>query len=111
MINPQRTPREHCGHDRGTLEKRENSRRANPRSRRARRRSKRGMIGEHLRQARRLRGMTQTKLAQLIAKSGSQVSQIEHEAAGTSIHTALAASQALNVSMDYLVGRVNDATG
>ena len=33
---------------------------------------------------------------------------VEHDRAGTSIRTALAAAQALNVSMDYLVGFVND---
>ena len=35
---------------------------------------------------------------------------VEHDQTGTSIRTALAAAQALNVSMDYLVGFVNDPT-
>ena len=68
------------------------------------------VIGERLREARKLRGVSQTKLAQLIGTSGSQLSQVEHEQSGTSIRTALAAAQALNVSMDYLVGFVDDPT-
>ena len=60
--------------------------------------------------ARKLRGVSQRKLAQLIGTSASQVSQVEHEQRGTSIRTALAAAQALNVSMDYLVGFVDDPT-
>ena len=59
----------------------------------------RRMIGEHLRQARRLRGMTQTKLAQLIGTSPSQISQIENEHAGTSMRSTMATAQALNVEV------------
>ena len=54
--------------------------------------------------------MTQTKLAQLIGTSPSQISQIENEHAGTSMGSTMAAAQALNVSMDYLVGFVDDPT-
>ena len=35
---------------------------------------------------------------------------VEHHRAGTSIRTALAAAEALDVSMDYLVGLVDDPT-
>ena len=66
--------------------------------------------GDRLLAARKLRGVSQTKLAQLIGTSANQISQVEHERAGTSIRTAGAAAQALNVSMDYLVGFVDDPT-
>ena len=68
------------------------------------------VIGERMRQARQLRGVSQTKLAKLIGTSASQVSMIEHGKSGTSIPTALAAAQALNISMDYLVGWADDPT-
>ena len=55
-------------------------------------------------------GVSQRKLAELIGTSASQVSQVEHEQTGTSIRTALAAAQALNVSMDHLLGGVDDPT-
>ena len=66
--------------------------------------------GDRLRAARKLRGLTQPKLAQLIGLSPSQISQGENEHAGTSVRMAMAAAQALNVSLDYLVGWVDDPT-
>ena len=67
-------------------------------------------IGERLRAARKMRSLSQTKLAELIGTSTSQISTVEQDRAGTSIRTALAAAEALGVSMDYLVGLVNDPT-
>ena len=42
------------------------------------------VIGERLREARKLRCVSQTKLAELIGTSPNQVSMIEHEQSGTS---------------------------
>ena len=67
-------------------------------------------IGTRLRAARQMRNISQTKLAELIGRSTGQISMVEHDRAGTSIHTALAAAEALGVSMDYLVGLVDDPT-
>ena len=67
-------------------------------------------IGERLRAARKMRSVSQTKLAELIGTSPSLISTVEHDRTGTSIRTALAAAEALGVSMDYLVGLVNDPT-
>ena len=66
------------------------------------------MSGERLRAARRGRGLSQTDLGRLADTSVSHISQLEHEKSGTSIRTALATAQALNVSVEYLVGWVDD---
>ena len=53
-------------------------------------------------------GLSQTELAKLTGSSCSQVSGIEHDQAGASLHTAIVIANALNTSLDYLVGRVDN---
>ena len=66
--------------------------------------------GERVRAARKLRSVSQEKLAELIGTSSGMISQVETERAGTSVRMSMALAQALNVSMDYLVGWVEDPT-
>ena len=66
------------------------------------------VVGARLEEARKLRGMSQTKLSRLIGTSPSQVSMIEHDQSGTSMRSAIAAAKVLNVSLDYLVGFARD---
>ena len=68
------------------------------------------VIGNRLREARKLRGMSQTQLAKMIGTSSSQVSMVEHDQSGTSLPTAMAAAKALDISLDYLVGWVDEPT-
>lgn len=68
------------------------------------------VIGDRIRRARELRGMSQTQLAKEIGTAPSQVSMVEANQSGTSLRTAMAAAKALNISMDYLVGWVDEAT-
>ena len=68
------------------------------------------VIGERMRRARQLRGISQTELAKMIGTSKSQLSMIEHGKSGSSITTALAVARALSTSLDYLVGQVDDPT-
>ena len=68
------------------------------------------VIGERMRRARQLRGVSQTELAKMIGTSKSQLSMIEHGKSGSSISTALGVAQALSTSLDYLVGQVEDPT-
>lgn len=65
-------------------------------------------VGERLRNARRLRRLSQAQLGKQIGASQSQISTIEKEQSGTSLRTATAAAHALNVSVDYLVGYADD---
>ena len=68
------------------------------------------VIGDRLRRARKLRGVSQTDLAKMAGTSQSQISMIEQDQSGTSLRTAMAAAKALRISMDYLVGWVDEAT-
>ncbi len=68
------------------------------------------IIGNRIRRARELRGMSQTQLAKEIGTSPSQISMVEADQSGTSLRTAMAAAKALNISMDYLVGWVDETT-
>ena len=65
-------------------------------------------VGARLREGRKLRGMTQTDLAKLIGTSPNQVSMIENGQSGTRIRTMVAAANALNVSLDFLAGLIED---
>ena len=66
------------------------------------------MLGTRLREARKWRDISQTDLAKRIGTSPNQVSMIESGKSGTSIRTMVAAASALNVSLDFLAGLVND---
>ena len=68
------------------------------------------VLGDRLRRARKLRRTSQTQLAKMIGTTPSQISMIENDQSGTSLRTAMAAAKALRISMDYLVGWVDDAT-
>ena len=65
-------------------------------------------VGARLREGRKMRGMTQTDLAKLIRTSPNQVSMIENGQSGTTIRTMVAAANALNVSLDFLAGLIED---
>ena len=51
-----------------------------------------------------------SQLAKIIGTSSSQVSMVEHDQSGTSLQTAMAAAKALDISLDYLVGWVDEPT-
>ena len=64
--------------------------------------------GTRLREARKLRRISQTELARQIRISPNQISMIENGQSGTSIRTTVAAASALNVSLDFLAGLSDD---
>ena len=67
-------------------------------------------LGTRLREARKLRTMSQTELARRTGISPNQISMIEGGQSGTSIRTMVAAGAALNVSLDYLTGQIENPT-
>ncbi len=69
-----------------------------------------GIIGHRLRTTRKLQRLSQTQLAEMTGTSCSQISGVELDQSGTSLCTAIALAQALRVSLDYLVGRVDEPT-
>ena len=68
------------------------------------------IVGTRVTATRKLRGLSQTQLAKITGKAPSQVSMVENEQSGTSLRTAIALAEALKVSLDYLVGRVDEPT-
>ena len=54
-------------------------------------------------------GLSQTALSKVIRGSRGQASGIERGEAGASLQTAIAIAEALDTSIDHLVGRVDDA--
>ena len=66
------------------------------------------VTGDRLREARRLRKLTQTELARRVGTSSSQISMMETNKSGTSLKTAMSVATALRVSLDYLAGWVDD---
>ena len=68
------------------------------------------LTGRRVRRARLGRKLTQTELARQIGTSASQISMLETNRSGTSLKTAMAVAKALEVSLDYLAGWVNDPT-
>ena len=66
------------------------------------------IAGDRVRTLRIALGLSQTGLAKLIGGSCSQASGIERGKAGASLHTAITIADALDTSVDYLVGRVDD---
>ena len=67
-------------------------------------------LGTRLRKARKLRRLSQTELAKQIGTSSGQLSMIENGQSGTSLRAIVAAASALNVSLDYLAGLVDNPT-
>ena len=67
-------------------------------------------LGTRLRTARKLRQLSQGALAKQIGTSPNQISMIENGQSGTSIRTIVAAASALNVSLDFLAGLIEDPT-
>ena len=68
------------------------------------------IIGNRLRKSRKQQRLSQTQLAEMTGTSCSQISGVEHDQSGTSLCTAIALSRALKVSLDYLVGQVDEPT-
>lgn len=64
--------------------------------------------GDRVQTLRKTLGLSQSRLAKLIGGSSSQASGIERGEAGASLRTAIAIADALETSLDYLVGRVDD---
>ena len=64
--------------------------------------------GQRVRTRRIRQRLSQTRLAELTGTSSSHLSTIEAERAGTSLPAAIAIADALDASLDYLVGRVDD---
>ena len=67
-------------------------------------------LGTRLLKARKLRRLSQSALAKQIGTSPNQISMIENGQSGTSIRTMVAAATALNVSLDFLGGLIEDPT-
>ena len=61
-----------------------------------------------MRTKRKQRGFSQTRLAQIAGTSCSQVSAVEHDQGGISLRNAIAIADALETSLDHLLGRVDD---
>ena len=66
------------------------------------------LTGDRVREARRLRKLTQTELARRVGTSSSQISMMETNKSGTSLKTAMSVATALRISLDYLAGWVDD---
>ena len=66
------------------------------------------IVGERFEAARKRQKMSQRRLARLIGSSASQISMVERGQGGISLGVALAAARTLYVSMEYLVGWVDD---
>ena len=65
-------------------------------------------LSTRLRKARELRQMSQRELGKRIRVSANLISMIENGKCGASIRTMVAAANALNVSLDYLAGLVEE---
>ena len=65
-------------------------------------------LSTRLRKARDLRRMSQGELGKRIRVSANLISMIENGKCGASIRTMVAAANALNVSLDYLAGLVDE---
>ena len=66
------------------------------------------IIGNRVRTQRKRLGLSQTRLAKLTETSCSQISVVELDQAGASLRTAIVIADALDTSLDYLLGRVDD---
>ena len=69
-----------------------------------------GIVGQRLRSARALRGVTQRQLAAKVATTREAVSMVEHGYSRFSVDRLGAAARALDVSTDYLHGLSDDPT-
>lgn len=65
------------------------------------------IIGNRIRRARLLRNMTADSLADMIGVAAVTLRHIETGANNTSLHTIFNIAETLNVSIDYLLGRVS----
>ena len=69
------------------------------------------MLGERLARARKRAGMTQVELAVALNKDRSLISKVETGVTWAGMaETMLAVANELNVSLDYLFGRIDDPT-
>ena len=66
------------------------------------------IAGDRVRARRKQRGLSQTQLGELTGTTYNHISTIEGEKAGASLRTAIGIAEALDTSLDYLVGRVDD---
>ena len=66
------------------------------------------IAGDRVRTRRKQQGFSQTRLAQIAGTSCSQVSAVEHDQGGISLRNAIAIADALETSIEHLVGRVDD---
>ena len=68
------------------------------------------LIGERVKKTRQLLGLSQKQLAKTARSSPGQLSMVEHNHCGTSLQTAIWLAQALDVSLDYLIGLADEPT-
>ena len=61
------------------------------------------ILGKRIKQARKLMGITQNELAELIHITTNQIAKIETNKAGCSIETLINIANALNVDMNFLL--------
>ncbi len=66
------------------------------------------LANENVRTQRKRKGLSQTRLAEMTGTSCNHLSTIECGQAGASLRTAVALADALDTSLDHLVGRVDD---
>ena len=67
-----------------------------------------GISGTRVRAIRKLRRLSQKQLAKMVDRSNIQISIVEKDQSQTSLRTTMAIAEALETSMDYLVGWVDD---
>ena len=66
--------------------------------------------GRRVHRLRAIHGISQTKLAKMVGTTPSQVSVIESNKSRPSLKTAIALARALDTSLDYLTGEIDNAT-
>ena len=66
------------------------------------------IAGHRVRTRRKECGLSQTRLAEIAGTSCSQVSAVEHDQTGISLRNAVAIADALDTSLEFLLGRVDD---
>ena len=67
------------------------------------------IAGDRVRTRRKQQHLSQTQLGELTGTTYNHISTIEGEKAGASLRTAIGIAEALDTSLDYLVGRVDDS--
>ena len=68
------------------------------------------VLGERIRERREAKNLKQSQLAELIGNDGNTISRWEHNKIGIGSKYLMKLAQALETSIDYLLGKTNDPT-